>query len=71
MISHITISMPSAPASRMIFEMRDARELLRVLGEVVEEGLVELAVDQAGARAAEIWCDMPPVPKITTRRSSG
>ena len=37
-----------------VFEMRDARELLRVLGEVVEEGLVELAVDQAGARPADL-----------------
>ena len=34
--------------------MRDAGELLRVTAEIVEEGLVELAVDQAGARSADL-----------------
>src|SRR5207244_11796359 len=36
------------------FEMRDARELLGILAEVVEEGLVELAIDQSRARARNL-----------------
>ena len=34
--------------------MRNARELLRILAEVIQEGLVPLAVDQARARAADL-----------------
>ena len=34
-----------------VFDVRNAGELLRVLGQIVEEGLVPFAVDQAGARA--------------------
>ncbi len=37
-----------------VLDVRDARELLRVLAEAVEEGLVPLAVDQAGARAGDL-----------------
>ena len=37
-----------------VVEMRDARELLGVLAEVVEEALVPFAVDQTGARAADL-----------------
>jgi len=41
---HHHISMPSAPASRMYSDRRDAHQLFRALGEIVEEGLVEIAV---------------------------
>ena len=54
MMSHITISMPSAPASRMYSRCDMRGELLRILGEVVEERLVELRIDQAGALAADL-----------------
>ncbi len=37
-----------------VVEMRDLGELHRILGQVVEEILVPLAVDQAGARAADL-----------------
>ena len=37
-----------------IFDVRDASELLRVLAEIIEKGLVPLPVDQAGARAADL-----------------
>src|SRR5580704_5825999 len=37
-----------------IFEVLDAGELLRVLGQVVQKRLVELAVDQPGTRPADL-----------------
>src|SRR5262249_36263839 len=37
-----------------VIDMRDLDELLRVFRQIVEKGLVPLAVDQAGARPADL-----------------
>ena len=52
--SHITISMPSAPASRMYSTCGMRVELLRILGEVIQEGLVEFRIDQTRARPGNL-----------------
>jgi hypothetical protein len=54
MASHMTISMPSEPDSRMYLGVRDLRQLLRIVDHAVEEGLVEFLVHEAGAFTLEL-----------------
>ena len=70
MTSHITISMPSAPASR-IYSMCGMRvSFFGSLLRLSRNALSNLLLIRP-ARGPEIWCDMPPVPNTTTRKSSG
>ncbi len=64
MISHITSSMPSEPASRMYSHVRDARERFRIGHELVEELRVELLVDEAGARALQLVAHAAGAPDL-------
>ena len=70
MTSHITISMPSAPASRMNSRCEMRVSFFGSLVRLSRKALSNFELIRP-ARGPEIWCDMPPVPKITTRRSSG
>src|SRR3569832_2472441 len=69
-MSHITISMPSEPASRT-YSMKG---ILRASSPSAHR-LSRKRLSHSGlmrpARMPCSWCDMPPVPKMTTRRSSG
>ena len=65
MTCHITISMPSAPASRMYSRCGIAASFFGSLVSPSRNALSNLELIRP-ARGPEIWCDMPPVPKTTT-----
>ena len=65
MTSHITISMPSAPASRMYSMCGMRASAFGFLVRPSRKALSNFELIRP-ARGPEIWCDMPPVPKITT-----
>ena len=64
MISHITSSMPSLPVSRRYSICGIAAQPLRVGDQLVEEVVVPLAVDQAGARALQLVAHAAGAPDL-------
>ncbi len=69
MMSHITSSIPSAPASRTYSTWGS---LTRLSGSAVSLSRKRVSNSRlmSPARGPCSWCDMPPVPKIMTSRSS-
>ena len=70
MMSHITISTPSAPASRINSRCDSLVSFFGFLVRLSRKAWSNFELISP-ARWPLIWCDMPPVPNTTTRRSSG
>jgi hypothetical protein len=62
--------MPSAPASRMYSMCGMRASAFGFFVRLSRNALSNFELIRP-ARGPEIWCDIPPVPKITTRRSRG
>ena len=70
MISHITISTPSAPASRISSRCDRRVSFFGFLVRLSRKAWSNFELIRP-ARWPLIWCDMPPVPKITTFKILG
>ena len=70
MASHMTISMPSEPDSRMYCVCEICVSFSGSLT-MPSRNILSNSWFTKPARSPCSWCDMPPVPYTTTRRSSG
>ncbi len=64
MISHMISSMPSEPLSRRNSRRVILRSSSVSAGQLVEEGIVELGIDEAGARALELVAHAAGAPDL-------